>query len=163
MGVATAIAIIGIAANVGGTLLQKQASKAAQKQASSQANEANELRRQSEVKSKQLADIQSVRAKRAAAREAQIRRAEITASAESQGASGSSPVTGAKGSVSTQAGQNVSFLDTANKLQSQAATLFGQAQEVANRPIFTNTTGAGIADFGNTLFGNNTKIAGLFG
>ena len=156
------LAVIGLVLQGVGLVSGIMGQKSAQKQQQRQFDESNALRRESEAKSKQLADIQTMRAKRAAAREAQIRRADVVSTAEARGASISSPVTGALSSIATQTGSNISFLDTANKLQGQAASLFGQAQETANQPIFQNAWGAGLASFGGSLFKGSDKIADIF-
>lgn len=156
------VAAAGLALQAVGLVTGIMGKKSAQKQQQRQFDESNALRRESEAKSKQLADIQTMRAKRAAAREAQIRRADVISTAEARGAAVSSPVTGALGSMATQTGANISFLDTANKLQGQAASLFGQAQETANRPIFQDAWGAGVASFGGSLFRGSDKIANIF-
>ena len=156
------IAAVGIGLSAIGTVAQIQGQKSAQKQSQRQFEQSNALRAQGEAKSKQLADLQTMRAKRAAARDAQIKRADVASVAEARGASSSSPVQGAKASIDTQTGSNISFLDTANTLHSQASSLFGQASEAANRPIFGDTWGAGLASFGGSLFKGSDKIAGIF-
>lgn len=160
---ATIIAAIGLGMSAVGTAVQMSNARSAQKQSQSQFEQSNALRRESEGKSKQLADLQTMRAKRAAAREAQIKRADVLSTAEARGASGSTPVAGATGSMVTQTGHNISFLDTANTLHSQASSLFGQAQEVSNQPIFGDVWGAGLSSFGGSLFKAAPALENIFG
>ena len=160
---AVQVAVAGLITSAIGTGFQIMNAKSAQKQQQKQFEESNALRAQGEAKSKQLADLQTMRAKRAAAREAQIKRADVASTAEARGASGSSPVQGSRASMDTQTGANISFLDTANSLHSQASSLFGQASEAAHRPIFGDTWGAGLASFGGSLFKGSKEISNLFG
>ena len=157
------IAAVGLGLSAIGTVAQISGAKSAQKQQQRQFEESNAIRAQGEAKSKQLADLQTMRAKRAAAREAQIKRADVASVAEARGASLSSPVQGSRASMDTQTGANISFLDTANTLHSQASSLFGQASEAANRPIFGDVWGAGISSFGGSLFKAAPSISNIFG
>ena len=153
------IAIIGLVLSAVGTGSQFVSTKKAQKTSKSQFEESNRLRKEAEEKSKKLADLQTLRAKRAAAREAQARRADILSSATVQGVGASTAVTGARGSIATQLATNLSFLDRANQLQTQTVALLGQAGETAARPIFTSTIGASVAAFGGTIFSGSKDIS----
>ena len=155
----TTIAVIGLVLSAVGTASSFISAKKAQKTSKSQFEESNRLRREAEEKSKRLADLQTLRAKRAAAREAQARRADVLSSATVQGAGTSTAVTGARGSIATQLSTNLSFLDRANQLQTQTVALLGQAGEAAARPIFTSTIGASIAGFGGTIFSERKDIS----
>lgn len=158
----TAIAVAGLVLSGVGTAANIVQQRSAQKQQKQQFEESNRLAAEGQAKQKQLADIRSMRERRAAAREAQQRRAEVVAGATQRGAAAASPVQGAVSSIATQAGSNVSFLDQSNRLQQQASDLFGQAQVIANTPIQTSSIPSGIASLGSTLFNNNTKISALF-
>lgn len=147
MGIET-IAIIGIGLSVVGQVVQMQAQKSAQKKAAARAREAAELQRKAQEKQQKVEDLRALRARRAAVREAQIKRAETISAGERQGASGSSAVQGGAGSVTSQLGANLSFLDQTQLLTKQAGVLFGQAQEVANRPIKTSNFGSIISAVG---------------
>jgi len=153
----TVIAVIGLGLSAIGTFQQFKAGKKAEKRA----EESNRLRRQAEGEQKKLADLRTLRAKRAAAREAQIKREDIASAAVAQGGVGSSAVAGARGSLSTQLNANLSFLDSANKFQTSTTALLGRSQEIANIP--TSTLGQSIAGFGGTIFDNSAKISNLFG
>ena len=152
----TTLAIIGLVLSATGLVL----GKVEQKKAGKRAKESNKLRREAEEKSTRLAELQNLRAKRATAREAQARRADITSAGVAQNAVGSSAVQGSRGSVQTQLASNLSFLDTSNSLNTQATRLFGQAQEVANRPA--GTLGRSLASFGGTIFAGREEISDFF-
>ena len=126
--------------------------QSAQSQQKKQFEQSSALTREANAKQQQIADLQSVRARRAAAREAQIRKAEVISAGEQRGGSGSSSVVGSAASLTTQAGANVSFLDESGQLGSQAATLFGQAQEVAGRPIQINPIAGAVSSLAGTVF-----------
>ena len=156
------LAIASLAVTAVGTAYQIKQSQSAQAQQKKQFNESQALQKEGAAKQQQLADLQTVRAKRQAVREAQIRRADITNAAEQTGGAGSSSLSGATGSVVTQASSAVSFLDTANQLHSQASTLFGEASEVANRPIQVSPIAAGLTSFSSQIFNNSDKIANAY-
>jgi hypothetical protein len=132
----------------------------ASKQQAKQAKESMALQREGQAKQQEATNLQTMRAKRAAVRDAQIRKAEIQASAARNEAQGSSPVVGAQGSVGTQAASNVSFLDQMSTLGSQAAASFGEAQAVANRPI--SGWGSTLTGIGSTMFSGSEKLGNLF-
>lgn len=158
-----AFAIAGLVLSVVGTAVQFQSAKKARKQAKRQFAESNALRRQAEEKQQKVADLQTLRAKRATAREAQRTRADIIQGAVTRGAgaTGGSTVPGARGSITSQLTSNLSFLDRANQLNTQTVALLGQAAEV-NASIFTSTIGSSIAGFGGTIFDNSEKLSSLF-
>ena len=160
MAAASTLAIAGLVVSAVGTGIGYMQQQKAQKQQEKQFKESSAEAARGRAAEKQLADLQTVRAKRAAAREAQIRRADIQSGAEATGASGSSSARGATGSVTTQGSSNISFLDQANKLNSTAATAFGNAQEISRRPIFTNDTfGSATKLLGGTLFAGREEIS----
>ena len=158
------IAVIGLGLTIVGTVVQQQAQKKSQKQAQRQFDESNRLQRQAEEKQQKIADLQTLRAKRAAAREAQIRRADVTSAATSRGAAaaGGTALPGARGSITSQISSNLSFLDRVNQLNTQTVALLGSAAEIGGQPIFTSSTGSTIAGFGGTLFAESDKIAKFF-
>lgn len=153
MAFSSAVAIFAVA-----TAVNVKLQMDAQKTQKEQFKQSQETRKQAEAKQKELADLQTVRAKRQAVREAQVRRAEIENSAEQTGGGGSSSLEGSTGSIATQAGSTVSFLDTANRLSSQASTLFGDANEIANRPIQISPIPGAVAGLSAAYIGNSTKI-----
>ena len=158
------IGIAGLIFSAVGTVTSFLAEKKAAKQAKSQANRANELAAEAEAKQQKIANLSTLRAKRAAAREAQIGRADITSGATTQGANaeGSSAVPGARGSVTSQLTSNLSFLDRANQFNRQTVALLGEARTVANQPVTISGLGAGISGLGGTIFDNRAAIAKFF-
>ncbi len=158
------IGIAGLIFSAVGTVTSFLAEKKAAKQAKSQANRANELAAEAEAKQQKIANLSTLRAKRAAAREAQIRRADITSGATTQGANaeGSSAVPGARGSVTSQLTSNLSFLDRTNQFNRQTVALLAEARTVANQPVTVSGLGAGITGVGGTIFDNRAAIAKLF-
>jgi len=156
--VSSIIAGIGLALTVVGTIKQQSAARKAGKRQ----DEANRLTREAEKKQQQINDLQTLRAKRAAAREAQIRRANVISGATVAGAAaaGGSTVPGATGSITSQLTTNLSFLDRASHLNTQTVALLGQASELRSQA--TPTTGAAIANLGGTIFANSEKIGSFF-
>ena len=147
------IALIGVGLSAVGLVV----GQLEQRKAGKRAKESNKLRREAEEKSTRIAELQNLRAKRATAREAQAKRADITSAGVAQGAEGSSAVQGSQGSVQTQLASNLSFLDRSLALNTQAAKLFGQAQDLSSKP--TGTFGRSIASFGGTIFSGRAEIA----
>ena len=160
----TIIAVVGLALTVVGTVVQAKAQKKGQAQARRQFDESQALRRQAEEKQQKVADLQTLRAKRSAAREAQARRADVTSAATARGAAalGGSALPGARGSITSQLTSSLSFLDRANQLNTQTVSLLGRASEIGNAPVFTSSLGRSIAGFGGTLFAESEKIGGFF-
>lgn len=147
------IAIIGLVLSATGLVMGYME----QKKAGKRADASNKLRREAEEKSEQVANLQNLRAKRAAAREAQAKRADITSTGVAQNVVGSSAVRGSRGSVSTQLSSNLSFLDNSLRTNTQATRLFGEAQDLANQP--GSTLGKSLASFGGTVFSGSEKIS----
>lgn len=132
------------------------------KKADKRTREANKLRREAEKKEEKAANLRALRAKRAAVREAQRRRADVTSGAVVAGAAapGGSALPGARGSISTQLTQNLSFLDQSLAFSTQAARLLGRSSDIANKPA--GTTGKSLAAFGGTIFGGREVISDFF-
>lgn len=155
-------AAVSAVASVSGAVGSVVMGKKAQGQQQRQFEESQAERRQAEASQRQLADLNSLRNRRAAAREAQQRRAEIVSAGVQRGATGSSSVRGASASVGTQAGGNVSFLDSARQLQDQATVHFGNAQAIASQPIFISPIPAGVSAIGNTIFAARNELSNIF-
>lgn len=137
-----------------------QQQMSAQKQQAKQFKESQALTEAGQKKQQEATDLQTMRSKRAAVREAQIRRSEVEANAARSEVGGSSPIQGARGSLQTQAGGQVSFLDSMNKTTTAASTLFGQANAVGNRPV--SNWGPALSSIGGTLFSGADKIGNIF-
>jgi len=154
----TAIAVAGLVLSAVGTFQQFQEGKKADKRA----KESNRLRREAEKKDKQLADLRTLREKRKAIQTAQQQKAEVTSAATFQGAAapGGSTVPGSTGGIRSQLASNISFLDQANRLGTQAIALLGQSQDVANRPI--GGFGSQLASLGGTIFDRSDKLSNIF-
>lgn len=86
----------------------------------SQQRKANQLQRQSMEMQRQMNDLQAGRQKREAIRAARIARAQSAQAAENQGVALSSVAQGAVGSIMSQLGDNLSFLDQYNTLADRA-------------------------------------------
>ncbi len=156
-------AVIGLALSVAGSIKQNIDTKKGQKQAQRNFDEGQRLKRLAEEKQQKVADLQTLRAKRKASREAQARRADIVSGAENAGANeGGSAVPGATGSVRSQIASNLSFLDRSKALNTQTVALLGDANAIANKPVFTSGIGTTIAGIGGTIFDNNEKISKNF-
>lgn len=164
MGLFTAIAVIGLALSAVGLVTQTLANKKAQKQAKRQAAESNRLRKEAEKRQQRIADLQTLRAKRSAARVAQKAKADLLSNATARGAAapGTTAVPGAAGSLTSKLTSQLTFLDRANQLNTQTVALLGQSQDIANKPIFTSQIGSAISSFGGTIFSNSEKIGGFF-
>lgn len=155
----SAAAVVVMAIGIG---LSYQQNQQAQKQQKKQHKESMELAAKGQEKQQQVADLQNMRAKRAAVREAQQRKAEVEAAGEYRGGSESTIIAGAQSSFGTQAGHQLSFLDTTNKLSGQAATLFGQSQAVGSKPVGMSTLGQGLTTIGGALFQNSGKVESMY-
>lgn len=143
------LAVYAIAASVIGSVVQYTAQQKAAKQAKKQAAESAAAQRRAEALQQRAADLEALRRRRQVVREARIRRAAAIQAGVSQGIGiSSSAVQGAAGSVQTQAASTLSFLDQTRSLNRQASAAFGEAREIASRPI---TAGGGLAAFGGLL------------
>jgi hypothetical protein len=155
----SAAAVVVMAIGIGLSYHQNQQ---AQKQQKKQHAESMDLAKKGQEKQQQVADLQNMRAKRAAVREAQQRKAEVEAAGEYRGGSESTVIAGARSSFGTQAGHQLSFLDTTNKLSGQAATLFGQSQAIGSKPVSMSTLGQGLTTIGGALFQNSGKVESMY-
>lgn len=101
---------------------------------------ANRLTAKSRAEQKLRGDISNLRSRRQAARDAIAARSGIRAQAANEGGVTSSATAGALSSVGTQAGSNISYLDTLGASQgrelafnTQADAVFGRIQRLRNQ------------------------------
>jgi len=113
--------------------------------------------KKSSARLERIADIKAARARVKAVREARVRRAEISQSAESTGAGAGSAVAGAQASIQQQVGSEISFLDQVRGL-SKEASVFQQ------RAVDARATGAIAQSIGNVAgsFISPEKVESLF-
>ena len=84
-----------------------------------------------------MADLQAQRERQNQIREERIRRAQIEAGAEATGAGDTSSAIGSQGSLRTQLGANLSFINTTQQLGKQASGYLDQAaQSQASGSLF---------------------------
>lgn len=99
--------------------------------------QANSQQKKAQNYQRQQNDLQAARQQRDAVRQARIAAATAVQAGANQGVSNSSAVQGGVGSIQSQTNDNVSFLDTYNKLSDQASTALGKASEFqTNASIF---------------------------
>lgn len=115
-------------------------------------------RQAAEFQQKQ-ANLQNARAKRDAVRQARLAFGQAQNAAANQGVSSSSSSLGGLSSITSQASDNVSFLDKFGFYSDQASTALGKAGAAGAR---AETFGA-IAGVGMNVFNNAQPIANLFG
>lgn len=152
------IAAVSGAVAAAGTVTNVVQTRSAQATQRKQFKQSSELTAEANKQQQQVADLANMRAQRAAAREAQVRGADILSAGIVSEAGGSSSVQGAMGSVATQGTTNQSFLDTTARLQSQASTLFGEASRISSTPIQIDPTAAAAASIGGTVFGASLPL-----
>ena len=80
-------------------------------------------------------------------------------SAESQGVGDSSASQGGLGSIQTQLGSELSFLDQFTGLSDQASIALGNAAKFQNRA----NTAKSVGSIGMAAFSNSDAIANIFG
>jgi hypothetical protein len=98
---------------------------------------------------RQQGDLQAARQKRDAIRQARIAMATAQQGAQNQGAAGSSAALGGVGSIQSQMGATLSFLDQFNFLSDQASIQLGKANQFAANA----DTAAGIGKIASSIFG----------
>ena len=140
-GAALATAAVGTAVNIKASKQQAAASREA---ASFQNKQAN---------------LQNARQKRDAVRAARLSFGQATQTAANQGVSSSSGSMGGLSSITSQAGDSISFLDQYGFYSDQASSALGRANAAGAR---ANTAGS-IANLGMTVFSNSSGIANVFG
>jgi hypothetical protein len=148
MGPVAIIAGIGLAVSAAGTYMSV---KAQQKQAKLQKKAITAQRAQDNLK--------AARERREAIRNSRIAAGTIEQNAANQGVSGSSAALGGMGSIESQLNQNLSFLDTYNRLSDQATELIGKA----NVQGMKAQTASSVAALGMQVFQNASGIGSVFG
>lgn len=106
-----------------------------------QGAKAQEYQQQAADAQRKQANLQAARERRDAVRQARIAMAATSQNAANQGASTSSAFQGGYGSIQSQLGSNLSFLDQFNKFGTQAAEAIGNANQAA----FNSQIAGGIA------------------
>jgi hypothetical protein len=154
------IAVIGLSVAAAGTALSYIGQQKAQKAAASRARAAAEERARARALEQRRADIQASRQRRRAAAEARRFRAQAVNLANNRGAGGAigaqgSTIPGVSGNIQSQLNYNNAFVNRVTDLNSQISSAFGNAQDIANRPI---TAGSGLMAAGSIM-----KTVGAFG
>jgi hypothetical protein len=143
-GIELGIAAIGAVAGIKGGI---DAKKAAGDQADAQ--------EKSEKTQQKIRDLQAARERRTQVRQARAQRAEMVAGSGAGGTlQSSSSITGA-GSVGSQLGSNLSFLDQTQGLAQQASIFNIQAASAGSRVA----SGQALQSLGGSLFANSGKLA----
>ena len=143
----TLIAAVGVAAGIGGTIVQMQAAKKQEKAA----------RRAENIREAQM-NLESRREKRSVARQALVARAQALTSAETQGGVGGSGLAGGLAQIGSQAGQVSSAIDQNTQL---GAGIF-QANRDISAARSREAFGSGISSLGGALV-NNSETLGRLG
>lgn len=112
---------------------------------------------------KQQNDLAAMRQKRDAVRQARIAAATAQNTGATQGVSESSAAKGGVGSISSQLGDTLSFLDQWNRFSDQASAAIGSA----NRHAQKAQTAGSVASLSMGIFSNSDligdKVSGIFG
>jgi len=143
MPIAIAALVVGTAVSVGASIYTASKSASAQQQALKYQQQQN--------------DLQAARQQRDAVRQARIAYAQAQQSAVNQGADQSSAAEGGLGSIQTQLGSTLSFLDQYNYLSDQASIQLGKA---AAYQAQSKTFGS-LASIGEWAIGNPNTVNGL--
>ena len=143
----TIIAASALAVTAGGTYMNiKQGQNAAAAQRDAQAFQQKQ------------ANLQNARTQRDAVRQARMAYAQSQQAAENQGVAGSSASQGGLGSIASQLGDNLSFLDQYGFYSDQASRALGRA----NKASASADMWGGVANVGMSVFGNSDRIANVF-
>ena len=108
-----------------------------------QQRKATKMRGRSLAAQQRIADIKAARARTKAVREARIRRAEVLTGAQATGTGDTSAAAGAVGSVQSQLGANLSFLDRVGAI-SRESSIFQQKAVTAGGRAETASAIGGI-------------------
>ena len=120
--------------------------------------EAAGAQRQAAKLQQQQMDLQAARQSRSVVQQARVAQANATQNANNQGASNSSAYQGGTGSIQSQMGGNLSFLDQYNSLSDQSSHELGKASQFAAE---SNTWGA-VAGLSETAYANAPRINRIF-
>lgn len=102
-------------------------------------------------------DLQAARQKRDAIRQARMARAQAESAGANQGVLDSSSVAGGVGSIKSQLGSELSFLDTFNQYSDMASLALGRANVFAQKA----QTAAEISKLGMGVYNNADNLAAL--
>lgn len=158
MPIAVVAAVVGVAASVGGTVMQMQAAKKQRKAMQRSQDAQLEQNRIEQAR----ANVQAQRERVQQVREARIRRASVISGAGNAGVgvgTGTSSMTGATSSIQSQLGNN---LGTLGQMQSFGQQLSAANQREANAASDYITAGAQGAMW-QSIFGAVGKVAGTAG
>ena len=122
-----------------------------------QQRKATKASKRSLAAQQRIADIKAARARTKAVREARIRRAEVLTGAQATGAGDTSAATGAVGSVQSQLGANLSFLDRVGAASKESSIFQQQAVTARGRA----ETASAIGDVGFTVAGSE-RLQSIF-
>ena len=153
MAATSTLIAVGIGASLLGTAVQYVGQRQAQKAARRQAAEAAAARQRAEELQNRREAIQAARQRRRAAVEARrLRGAAVNVAAQrgfggAIGAQGST-LAGVQGSIQSQLNYNNAFINRTTELNAQIRSAFGEARDIASRPI---TAGSGLMAFGSFL------------
>lgn len=136
--IAAGAAVVGAGAAVVGTI-----------NANRNARQANQQQQQALQFQRQQQQLQSTRQRIDAIRSARDSYARVQQAAENQGVAASSVAAGGTGSIVSQLGSNLSFLDKYDFLSDQASRALGKAMEYEGRASMWGS----IANFGFQVFG----------
>lgn len=153
-------ALVGAASAVQSAQSQKKAAGAAQEQAQAQ--------RESLAAQGRSATVETQRQRIAQIREARIRRAQVLASAgaEGMGLGGTSGVTGAVGSISSQMASNIGTINQQETFAQQATQANMAAADAASRVALYQAKGAqwqSIGGMAGTIFDRAGGWTSIFG
>lgn len=137
---------VGTVATVAGTIMQAGAAKDA----------ANAQKKQEQLREAQM-NMDAMRERRTAVRQAQVARANAVSSAGSQGAIDSSGLAGGQAQISGQTGQNLVGINAAQNLGTQMFA--ANADEAAAQS--RSATGGGVSSLGGALVKNQDAIGKL--
>jgi len=139
------------AVGVGLTLIGGLESNRLQRKSVSEQREGRRLQ-------KKQSDIKAARTRAATIREGRIKRAQILASATTQGAGGSSGVAGGVGSLQTQVATQVGGTFQA---QAMGADISSHLEAAASAQSGAATAQA-VSSIGSTIFSNSERISSIF-
>ena len=105
------------------------------------------------------ANLQNARTQRDAVRQARMAYAQAQQAAENQNVSSSSASQGGLGSIASQLGDNLSFLDQYGFYSDQASQALGRANKAQASADMWGT----IGNAGMTVFSNADRIKSVFG
>mgnify|MGYP000280059944 CR=1 FL=1 len=104
-----------------------------------QQNKASKARKKENALSRRIQDVQAARERRKLVGQARVARAQATAQAEGAGAGSTSGAVIGTGTISTQAGTGVSFLNTVQDLTNQKSIFSQQAASAGDKANLANS------------------------